>query len=77
MLEALAWAARRARREAGASRWQIAALANVAERTVSRFEQRRAWPADPENLIDAYARCAELHPREIWQAAVNAWSNSQ
>lgn len=77
MLEALAWAARRARQTAHVARWTVAAAADVDDNTIRRFERARAWPVDPERIVNAYAELADLHPREIWQAAVNAWGDDQ
>jgi hypothetical protein len=42
---------------------------------IARFERARAWPHDPDLLIDSYAQLCDLAPREIWQAAINAWND--
>lgn len=74
MLAALAWACRKERRAHRVPRWKIAKKAKVDEATVVRFEQSRAWPRDVEHLVDVYAECTDVGPKDLWEAAFHAWS---
>lgn len=75
MLAALADELRGARQRAGVSTFEIAFFAGVDVSTVRRFERGRAWPRDPDQLVDAYARATRLAPHALWRAAIARSAN--
>ena len=73
MLPYLAQVARSARRGAELRQIDIASRAGLSHASVSRFETGQGWPKDPDRLIEAYAREADVDVRELWRAALEAW----
>lgn len=42
-----------------------------------RFERgHTAWPRDPDEFVDAYARAAGVAPLTIWQGVARRWSEA-
>lgn len=72
LLAHLGAAARTAREHAGLRQIDIATAADLSHTTVSSFETARAWPIDPERLIDIYARECGVRASDLWRAAIDA-----
>jgi len=52
----------------------VAALADVNQRTIDRFELSESWPDDPDRYIAAYAKAAGISDgREIYERALKRW----
>jgi transcriptional regulator with XRE-family HTH domain len=73
MLYWLGIVAREAREARDRKQVHIAAVLGVNQMTVSRFEQGRAWPRDPDQIIAAYAEDLDLDPRDLWEEACRRW----
>lgn len=66
--------ARVERQRAEVGRHLIAVDTGLSPTTIARFERAEAWPLDPEVIVDAIAKRAELAPQELWAAAVRVWN---
>lgn len=73
MVHWLGQSARDARERSGRMQVHVAASLGVNQVTISRFEQGRSWPRDPDLLLAAYADDLDIDPREIWEAALALW----
>jgi hypothetical protein len=69
----LAYAARTARLQVGATAGIVALRADVHQATIYRFEQGARWPSDPERLIRGYAQVAGVDQRGLWRRAFACW----
>ena len=70
----IAQAARDTRREHGIHPGAVAALVDVNQRTIDRFELAESWPDDLDRYIAAYARAAGIDDaREIYELALQRW----
>lgn len=81
MLYWLARAAKQLREAAGRKTIHIAARANgeeaVDQSTIWRFEQARAWPKKPDEMVQAYAEDLDVDPFLVWEEALRLWRDDR
>jgi hypothetical protein len=75
MLYWLADACTRARKLKGRKQVHVAANVNGGrdQSTIARFEDHKAWPRDPDEIVRAYAEDLDVKPSELWAAAIALW----
>lgn len=73
ILPTLAAVAKERRLAVGKKRVHVAALADVDQSTITRFEAGHAWPRDPDGVVNAYAEVTDTGARDIWAEAVTRW----
>ena len=70
----LALACHGVREVAGTSQGEIARLEGLAPSGITRFEQGRNWPKDPERIVKAYAVATGYDDsRSLWAIAIGLW----
>lgn len=74
MLPWLARVAREAREARGHKEIHIAVAADIHPSTVNRFENKKAWPRDPDEMMKGYAEDLDIHPIRLWERALQLWS---
>lgn len=72
----LAKAAKELRETKGRLQVHVGASASRDQSTIWRFEQGAKWPRDPDRIVAAYADDLRVHPSEIWQRAVELWTET-
>jgi Helix-turn-helix domain len=70
MLDQLGRVARDARLGAGRTQISVATAAGVSHAVISRLENARRWPRDPDQVVAAYERECELEADELWRRAI-------
>ncbi len=76
MLHHLGQTCRAAREAADLRQLDIATAAATTHATISRFETGRAWPLDPDRVVEAYALELGVAPLALWSDAVSQWRES-
>ena len=66
-------ACRQAREEASIEQVRIAAVIDVDQATIARFEDGIAWPGHPEELLMTYAGELVMDVRLLWLHAFVLW----
>ena len=77
MLYWLAAAAKELREAAGRKQVHIAAEADRDQSTIYRFESAEGWPRITDRIVAAYAADLDITPLDIWQLALQRWSEHQ
>jgi DNA-binding XRE family transcriptional regulator len=75
LIEAIAFTAREARKEARLKQSRVAAALNADQSTIARFEKGN-WPEDLEATIRAYAEELEVDPAQLLHDGVQRWAES-
>jgi len=70
LLPALAATVKEARIASGRKNSHFAAAANADQSTMTRFEQGRAWPRDPDSIVRGYATVLGVQPADLWCEAL-------
>ena len=66
-------ACRQAREERHVVQVRIAAVIEVNQATIARFEDGSAWPRKPEEVLMAYASELDMDVRLLWVHAFVLW----
>jgi len=70
MLDQLGRVAREARLGAGRTQIAVATAAGVSHAVISRLENGRRWPQDPDQIVAAYENECGLETDELWRRAI-------